>query len=252
MAERREREHVRIFERIKNRIQNSNASERKAIVFSIGENCLTDDVLKRNGLKSFSSPYASSRSNVEYVLAFEEERFRDFLNPEFLREEEAFGKAVVRNKKYVAVKNTYHSSCTNGFEFTHHNVLSDDKARETFERRCQRLLDLEGYDITLVYHHRMCEQTDEKLLGRHLAQLARIYANKKNRVRIFAFTQVLVEDPSERRAVKYKQGEICFYRFYTLHEWGGNDQDFFWARADDDLLQFMVEDIKNLSRRKHE
>ena len=55
------------------------------VVLSLGENCLPDDILRRNGLKSFSSPYASGRSNIEYVLSFENERFGDFLNPEYLK-----------------------------------------------------------------------------------------------------------------------------------------------------------------------
>ena len=56
---------------------------------SIGENCLADDILKRFNMKSFSSPYASSRSNIEYILAFE--------NSEFF----CFGKSLKSTKGYI-------------------------------------------------------------------------------------------------------------------------------------------------------
>ena len=59
----------------------------KNVVFSIGENCLTDDLLSRNNLKSFSSPWSTGRSNIEYILAFEREQFLDLLNPKYLKYE---------------------------------------------------------------------------------------------------------------------------------------------------------------------
>ena len=54
------------------------------VCVSFGENCLTDDILKRHNLKSYSTPYSSSRSNIEYILQIEEDCFSDFLNPEYI------------------------------------------------------------------------------------------------------------------------------------------------------------------------
>ena len=42
---------------IRNDVKDYEAKE--SIVLSLGENCLADDILARNNLKSFSSPYAS-------------------------------------------------------------------------------------------------------------------------------------------------------------------------------------------------
>ncbi|MCQ2587766.1 MAG: papain-like cysteine peptidase [Treponema sp.] len=39
----------------------------------MGENCLPDNILSRNDLKSFSSPFSYCRSNIEYILAFEKD-----------------------------------------------------------------------------------------------------------------------------------------------------------------------------------
>lgn len=38
---------------------------------SLGENCLADDILKRYKLKSFSTPYSPTRSNIEYAIQSE-------------------------------------------------------------------------------------------------------------------------------------------------------------------------------------
>ncbi len=51
---------------------------------SFGENCLADDILSRYKLKSFSSPFAAGRLNIEYLLQIHYDNFRDFVNTEFL------------------------------------------------------------------------------------------------------------------------------------------------------------------------
>ena len=216
------------------------------IVFSIGENCLTDDILARNNLKSFSSPYASGRSNIEYVLAFEKDNFSDFLNPVYLKYDFFAGKKVVRNGKFVKTLNKYRSSVTNGFEFTHHDVLGNEKTRRTIERRCLRLLHMTGKNVVMVYHHRLCSDTDQDLLLRHLSQMSQIYEKRNNSVHMFVFTQKLVNDKNKRRVEKQLVNGIHIFDFYTLKEWAGSDQDVFWARNDDDLLKEMIDDIKKV------
>ncbi len=223
--------------------------DRKNTVFSIGENCLTDDILSRSGLESSSSPYATGRSNIEYILAFEREKFINFVNPEYLVyadvDTSKGTSKIIRNTKYSGSgQNRYHESCIHGFEFTHHDVLGDTKTRQTFQKRCNRLLELTDKNVVMVYHHRYCDETDWDLLLSHLQQLAEIYRGRGNIVRIFAFTQRLVNDERERRVESREDDGIKAYDFYTLKEWSGNDQDVFFARCDNDLIQIMVDDIR--------
>lgn len=218
------------------------------VVLSFGENCLTDNILDRNGLKSFSSPYSSGRTNVEYILAFEREEFADLLNREYLVYEYAADKRVTRNKKYVATKNRYHEMCINGFEFTHHDVLGSKINGNKISKRCQRMLELKNKNIVIVYHHRLCEETDESLLISHLAELADIYRARGNDVSVFMFGQVLVSEEKQRKAVRTVNRGIHVYKFHTLQEWAGENHDVFWARCDDDLLKTMVTDIKQKLR----
>ena len=216
----------------------------KNVVFSLGENCLSDNLLERNGLKSFSSPYSSGRSNIEYILAFEKDKFSDFLNLKYLEYEYFFDKKVPRNKKYVTVQNQYHNSCLNGFEFTHHDVISSQKIRNKINKRCQRMLRLQEKNIIMLYHHRLCSETDEELLISHLLELADIYKLRNNDVHIYTFSQVIVSEENQRKAeCKIIRG-VNVYKFYTLNEWVGNNNNIFWAKCDDDLLKEMITDIK--------
>ena len=215
------------------------------VVLSLGENCLPDDILRRNGLKSFSSPYASGRSNIEYILSFEKERFSDFLNPEYLKKEQYESNTiVVRNKKYLDLCNKYNETVINGFEFTHHDVLDDKKAGEKLRRRCDRMLRLKKKQIVFLYHHRLCEKTDCNLLIYHLNQLAEIYRNRGNDVSVFLFMQRIITDPDDRRVEYHLNNGIHHFTFYTLNEWSGKDRDLLWARCDDDLISIMIEQIK--------
>ncbi len=216
----------------------------KNIVFSIGENCLADNILSRNNLKSFSSPYASARSNVEFIIEFEKERFADFLSSQYLAYKDASNKSVVYNKKYTDVKNKYYNSCDYGFEFTHHNVLEDKDARNKIDRRCKRLLSLKNKNIVMLYHHRICEETDMSMLANHLAELSQLYRERKNNIHIFLFTQKLVSSETMRKVEHSVLNGIDCYVFYTMHAWAGDNDEYLWARCDDDLLETMIVDIK--------
>ena len=217
----------------------------KNILFSIGENCLADNILAGNGLKSFSSPYASARSNVEYIVSFETEKFKDFLNDSFLYYEKDSQNNIPINKKYVSVKNKYHNSCSDGFEFTHHDVKGNITDRNKINKRCNRLLRLKNKNIIMLYHHRYCENTDIKLLISHLNELADIYRSRRNNVHIFLFTQIIVPEKKYRHVENYIEEGINIYNFYTTKIWAGDDENILWARCDDDLFNDMIIDIKS-------
>lgn len=216
----------------------------KNVVISIGENCLADNILSRNNIKSFSSPYASARSNIEFILAFEKERFVDFLNPKYLIFNETANNKVVHNIKFTETKNKYYNSCIYGFEFTHHNVLEDDNVRKKFKRRCKRLLSLKNKNIVMLYHHRICEDTDINMLTNHLQELSQIYRARKNNVQIFLFTQKIVSSETLRKVDHSIINGVECYVFHTMHAWAGDKEEYLWAKCDNDLLETMISDIK--------
>ena len=98
----------------------------------------------------------------------------------------------------------------------------------------------------ILYHHRICKDTDIDLLIRDLSELKEIYENQCDKVHLIAFTQKIVSSENERRVEKIYTNGIYMYYFYTLNVWSGSDQDIFWARCDDDLISQMIQDIKEL------
>jgi Putative papain-like cysteine peptidase (DUF1796). len=208
---------------------------------SFGENCLTDNILKRYGLKHLTTPFSHCRSNIEYILHLERDDYADFLNLDYLEYEKVSGKMVPRLKKYNTIQNEYISSHKKGFEFTHHDVISDEKVRTKIQQRVFNLKKLIGKKkFVIFYHHRVNNATDKDLLIRHLCELREIYSTKKIKSEIICFTQRIINSFAERSVSYSKDDEIHFFVFNTMNEWSGDDQEIFWARCDEDLIKEMV------------
>ena len=190
---------------------------KKTLFLSFGENCLPDNILARHSVKSFSTPYASGRSNIEYILQIEKDGFQDFLNPEFMQYHDLGKKKVVRLSKYDRIENTYYPLHSSGFEFTHHDVLQNKRARHTIAKRAKRMLGLKNKQVNIFYHSRYNEHTDETLLLRHLAELKKIYEARCQAVNVFMFTQRIVSDIKERKVEHEIKNGIHIYKFHTLH-----------------------------------
>jgi hypothetical protein len=58
------------------------------------------------------------------------------------------------------------------------------------------------------------------------------------------FSQVIVSKENQRKVEHTVNRGVNVYKFYTLNEWAGDNQDIFWARCDEDLLTKMIVDIK--------
>lgn len=215
----------------------------ESVYVSFGENCLTDDILKRYKLKSFSTPFSSGRSNIEYILQIEKDNYTNFLNTEYMRYEPLNDKDMLRLKFYNKISNQYDTLSMNGFEFTHHDVMADPVMMEKLQRRCNRLLNLNAKRMFIFYHHRYCKNTDRKMLLEHLNELKKLYRKRCSNVKIIMFTQVLVRDKSQRKMEHHFVNGIHLYVFYTLKIWGGSDPDILWARCDDDLISQMINEI---------
>lgn len=222
-----------------------NTPNSNRLFLSFGENCLTYDILKRYSLNTYSTPFSSARSNIEYILFLEKNRYTGFLDYDNLAYEDCCGTQVVRLKIGRELINHYDPSHMRGFEFTHHDVIENDTHRDAFYRRYNRLLNLKDESLTIFYHHRICKQTDWTILLNHLSELRSIYLNRGLKsVDIVVFTQSIVSDEKQRKMNHYYSNHIHIYVFQTMNVWGGTNQDIFWARVDDDLLRIMINEVR--------
>jgi hypothetical protein len=213
---------------------------------SIGENCLTDNILDRFNIKSFSTPYSHGRSNIDYAIHLESEKYQNLLNPEFLYYDYVGETKVVRNKHYSKSDKIYSSLHLNGFEFTHHDVINNKNQRESYERKILRMCTLDSRKkLKFIYHYRNNEDKDIELFISKANDFLNFYLERNIKSELIFFTQEIVSKKDERALIKVHDSEkIKGYVLRTLETWAGDDQDVFWARKDDDLLLKMIKEIK--------
>lgn len=209
---------------------------------SMGENCLPDDILSRHGRKAFSTPFSPCRSNIDYALQLEREGYGQLLDPEKLVVGDAWGKRVVRSTSVIECDPVFDPGHRLGFEFTHHDPIASAQDRESFRRKVERLASLRGKeDVVFLYHHRRNIKSDLNVVRRKLAELVGHYQGQTARCHVVLFHQALVAQAEDRRleSLGMKDGVIEF-ALHTEKIWGGTDNEVFWARVDDDLLQDML------------
>lgn len=221
----------------------------KTIFMSFGENCLTDNILERHKLKLITTPFSHGRSNIEYILQLELDNYKNFLNTDFIQYETLNDKKVPRLKTYNVILNGYNELHINGFEFTHHDVISSDAMRLKFKQRVEILQKLKKTKkIVILYHHRMNPKTDSERLFNDLLKIKEIYTSRKNRSEVVCFTQRIINDTNHRKMVYEIKKGIHYFEFHTLNEWEGDNQEIFWARCDEDLIIKMINQIKKLKK----
>lgn len=213
---------------------------------SMGENCLTDNILQRFNKKSFSTPYSSNRTNIDYILTCEKDRYKTLLLKENLVYDTLFDKKVVRSKFIQKCDDIYDKYHMKGFEFTHHDVIESQKDRESYDRRSKRLLDgREKENFVFLYFHRYNPKSNIELLRKKLNDLISFYKGNQNSVFIIFFYQQLIKDTSKRRIKIKKINDNFFeYVYHTQFNWAGNNPEIFWGLNDNDLISEMIKDVE--------
>ncbi len=110
----------------------------KNVCVSLGENCLTENILQRHGKKLFSSPYSHVRSNIEYAIQLEADHYINMLDRSSLYYDKVGDLKVIRKKLPAVTENIYNKLHQKGFEFTHHDVLANNSHRKSFARKIQK------------------------------------------------------------------------------------------------------------------
>lgn len=216
---------------------------------SLGENCLPDDVLKRHSRKSFSTPYSSGRSNIDYALQLERTGYDGLLSKENLAFGDAWGTRVVRSSIVVRSDNIFEPGCSKGFEFTHHNPLESESDRLSYERKISRLLDIRGTrNVLFLYHHRQNKNSNLHQVIEKLLEFSRFYSSEHAECRIALFHQSASNSPLARSlTIGFNSKTLIEFIFETEHIWAGADSRIFWGRNDDDLFEEMFRKIDHFT-----
>lgn len=220
----------------------------KYVYISFGENCVMDDILKRFRLKTFSTPFSANRCNVEQILMLEKENYKHLLDPKYLYYENTNGVVTVRNKHYCSYTNKYDSYCQD-FEFTHHDVISNNNDKLSYSRKISRLNLIQSKKVYIFYYNRLCADTDNDLLIHNLNELYSIYQKKCLDVHIILFQQVIINNDLERHVEHIKKDNVDVFYLFSTHRWSGEKKEYFWGKCDDDLIKQCFKIIKSKSFR---
>lgn len=220
---------------------------------SLGENCLPDGILKRHQRKSYSSVYASARSNIEYALQMEKDDFKHLLSREHLdRHINDSGNIIVRSTYYNKCHNYYNQLHMIGFEFSHHDPLKIKEDYRAFRRRTRRTLKLRKQkSFIFLYHHRINERSNLPFVRERLEEFIALYSSKLALCQIVFFWQDIIPAGSASYIdfIPHKSGILEFI-CHSSQIWGGDDADTFWAKNDDHLFteMFRIVDLWNTDR----
>lgn len=216
---------------------------------SLGENCLTDDILRRHNQKLVTTVYSHGRSNLDYALLLEERQYKGLLTKENLKYDFDGKKEVVRSLLINKCEDIFAEAHQQGFEFTHHDVIANKKDFYSISRKITRIKTLrKNKKFIFFYHHRINENTDFNLLFAKAAPFLRHYGSPQKKSIMVFFAQNIITNSSDRKVVYDKINDYThFFNFYTHDLWEGENQDLFWARSDDDLVKIMIEKVKQIS-----
>jgi hypothetical protein len=217
------------------------------IYLSFGENCLTDNILTRYGLKSSTTPFSHCRSNIEYILDLERNNYKNFVGGEFLQYGDLSGKPVPKFNTNLILENNYHHLHKNGIEFTNHDVIKNKRYWAKIVRRANNLkLFLGKSQYVLFYHHRVCEDSDFELLLKHLSELKNYYSTEEHECQVVLYKQIIIPKESKKKLIYHENNDIHVFDFYTHYTWTGRDQRKYWAFIDDSLISKMLKIVKTL------
>jgi len=212
---------------------------------SLGENYLTDGLLKRHGKKSLSTPYSHGRSNIDYALQLEKIGYDVLLENKLLEIGDAFGDRVIRSTCITQADQIFDPAHLKGFELTHHDVIVNADHRDSFLRKIDRFSSIRRrQDVVFFYHHRACSSTNIELLRRKLIDFKNLYSNEQVKCFIVLFYQNISNSEKSRRvSISNNCRGLIECVFYTKERWEGSVPSVFWAHTDDDLIGEMISNI---------
>lgn len=149
------------------------------------------------------------------------------------------------SKKTISRSACFNAGPSNHLEFTHIDPL-DETGAATLQSRVERMLAFRGSSgqVIFSYHHRSTNgfvpEIKKRILD-GLSFLQSLYCGS----RAFVFTQRTVNAAKDRGFdLILENSKAVFCEVRTLHAWGGDDQEIFWGRNDNDIFREMLPDVQ--------
>lgn len=192
---------------------------------SLGENCIIDALLKRYNIKRESFIFGSVRTNIEYNFEIIKNEMKYLIDKKYLKKTIVNNiTPVIKNTKYTNIsKKIYDGSVSSGFEFTHHNVLENVNAYNSYCRKISRMKhSLQNDSIIFWYHYRYSKLNNiDELLIIFRDFIKYLKAKYNQKIKICIFTQIL--DKNTRFHHEKYDEDIHIIKCYDENKWGGNN-----------------------------
>jgi hypothetical protein len=188
---------------------------------SIGENCLTQNILNKYGLGGEHSCFSSCRSNIELITKIIDDDFKNFTNLDFIKFEKinnSFNGG--RNIFYKNDSDIFCPTVFNGFEFTHHDIRNV-KQKDSVLRKIQRFKNnMLNDNLVFWYHYRYSENNNiDRLL-----QLFEKFDRNFKTAKYVIFYQDVSHNKNNFSHIKLKNFNLL--KCFDGNIWSGEDNIF--------------------------
>lgn len=222
-------------------------SDNNFLWVSIGENCLTQNIIRDLGLNTLHSPFSWGRSSIDHVLYFLETDFREALDIQHFQKSKREttvgfpGNVGLSNDnilQFAKVQSeNIHDPWHDLFEWTHHDISQIEHYQQQ-EKRIQRFLSFKNVDNLIFLYFYKIDDVNNPDTERVIKKLQRFLSFFKGNNVHAALFYVNKNITDLKRVESKRHKNILEFEFYTDHTWDTN------AEKDRYLQKEMIEVIK--------
>lgn len=204
---------------------------------SLGENCLTQEIINDLGVNCVVSPYSWALSTIDHILNLQEK--------ELIVEDYFQALEPIYNEKYSVHKtsknsnNSFFIETNKNLVFRHHDFISNSQDYEKIQRRMDRYKSLNNEDVVFLYYYRVSEIPNYQYVRSRLEFFISKYYPKAKALMFYPTN-------SDERSITLVQDKNNVFEFEvkTLIPYEG-DFDLWKAKPDRDLHKEMLDYVSN-------
>jgi hypothetical protein len=206
---------------------------------SLGENCLSQEIINDLGVKTIVSPYSWGFSTIDHIINLQEE---DFLINYY--EQNTCPKWEEKYSVHKTSKNSNDSFFVETGKiliFRHHDFFSNNEDYEKIKRRMDRYKSLNSDEIVFLYHHRIGQTANPEYVRSRLEYFLLEYYPKAKALMFY-------EVESEQRGIRLIQDKNNVFEFEVKTTASDKTESQGWKKASTrdlhkEMLDYVLEHL---------
>jgi hypothetical protein len=200
---------------------------------SLGESCISQDIINSLGIKTIVSPYSWAFSSIDHIINLQEE--------EFAIDDYCQTTCPVLQEKYSVHKTSKNNNDSffvetgKSLAFRHHDFFSNNEDYETIKRRMDRYKSLNSNDVVFLYNYRIGQTKENEYVRSRLEYFLTKYYPKAKALMFY-------EVKSEQRGIDLIEDKNNVFEFKLKTTISYEDNLGAWQREPDrDLHKQMLD-----------